>query len=78
MHVTNRPRMLNVIHDIFGTHAKIREIDDKTLEVRVQAAIGGMRLLATEYCADLKILSPEKLRNSVIEDLKKALTAYSE
>ena len=78
MHVTNRPRMLNVIHDIFGTHTKIREIDDKTLEVRVQAAIGGMRLLATEYCANLKILSPEKLRNSVIEDLKKALTAYSE
>ena len=78
MLVTNHPRMLNVLMDIFGPVATIQIKDEKWLEVNVRASIGGMQLIATEYCADIRVLSPEPLVKRIKDDLIKSLSLYDE
>ncbi len=78
MKVTNSTYMYNVLYDVFGSATDIKIIDDKSLKVRIKASRGGTRLFATEYCADVKIISPADLREDVISDLKKSLGSYDE
>ena len=76
MQVTNSKNMLNVLTDIFGTAADIRVLDDNWLRVVVEASVGGMKLVATEYCDDIHILSPTSLAKDVKKSLIKALELY--
>ena len=91
MLVKRSPFMLNTLMDFFGSNARIRSATDKDMQqvsllysdmteewlhVAVKASRGGMALFATEYCAHVRILSPEDLIENVISDLKTGLAMY--
>ena len=76
IHVSNSPYMLNTLYDFFGTAATITELSDELLELKVTATFGGLHLFATEYCADVQVISPQDLADIVKEDLTKGLVKY--
>ena len=65
------------IHDAFGSKAFMVDIDDGFMEVHIVAAESNIRFFAhqfgPEYC---EVLSPEKLRRQVIDDLDRMRKVY--
>ena len=76
--VSNSRYMLNILADTFGSAADINILNEELLEVKIKASKGGLRLFATEYCANVQVISPEDLANKIKEDLTKGLMTYSD
>ena len=62
--------------DAFGSRAAMRALDDERMEVRVTAALEGMRFFALQFGNHCEVLSPRKLREQVMDDIKKMAERY--
>lgn len=77
--VKNTPFMLNALYDFFGNDARITPIqgNDKWLSVKIKnAAKGGIKLFATEYCSGVVLLKPDDLAQKVKSELTEGLSRY--
>lgn len=89
---TGRNYIMNTIMDIFGKNAKVTKApmelvkkylpesqtqDEDWLKVTVEAAVGGVELVAAQYCGDCVIISPERLRERVKQKLTQGLKNYN-
>ena len=83
---------MNTIVDIFGKNAKVTKApmellkkylpesqtqNEDWLKVTVEAAVGGVELVAAQYCGDCIIISPEQLRERVKQKLTQGLKNYN-
>ena len=64
------------IEKIFTDPSLADRSDGEWILARVQASLRGMALFATQYSADLRILSPAELVDEVRNRLKKAIELY--
>ena len=62
--------------DAFGSRAAMRTLDDDRMEVRVTAALEGMRFFALQFGNHCEVLSPRALREQVMDDIKKMAERY--
>ncbi len=62
--------------DAFGSRAAMRALDDDRMEVRVTAALEGMRFFALQFGNHCEVVSPRALREQVMEDIKKMAERY--
>lgn len=62
--------------DAFGSRAVMRALDDNRMEVRVTAALEGMRFFALQFGNHCEVVSPRKLREQVMEDVRKMTKRY--
>ncbi|WP_158612250.1 helix-turn-helix transcriptional regulator [Fretibacterium sp. OH1220_COT-178] len=62
--------------DAFGSRAAMRVLDDDRMEVRVTAALEGMRFFALQFGNHCEVVSPRKLREQVVDDIKKMAERY--
>lgn len=77
--VMRMPRWLaGAVLDAFGKAAEMRPLDDTMMEVRVRAAVEGMRFFALQYGVHCEVMEPKKLRNQVKDDLKTMMERYGD
>ena len=69
-------RFAGVVVDTFGYDVKIRDLDDDYMEVRLKAAIEGVRFFALQYSPNCEVLEPEKLRELVKADIIEMARKY--
>ena len=62
--------------DWFGKNIKFAEYSDDEVMVTVHANLMAMRCFATQYARHITIVSPQKLLDDVIEDLRIAVKRY--
>ncbi len=62
--------------DAFGSQAVMSPLDDERMEVRVTAALEGMRFFALQFGNHCEVLSPQKLRERVVEDIRGMAKRY--
>ncbi len=89
---TGRNYIMNTIVDVFGKNVKVSNANEKLLEkylpdgrkqdenwlkVTVEVAVGGMELLAAQYCDDCIVISPEQSRERVKQKLAQGLKNYN-
>lgn len=65
-----------VVIDAFGYDVIIRNLDDDYMEVRLKAAIEGVRFFALQYGPNCEVMEPEKLRELVKADIIKMAQKY--
>lgn len=65
-----------VVVDTFGYDVKISDLDDDYMEVRLKAAIEGVRFFALQYGPNCEVLEPEKLRELVRADITDMARKY--
>ena len=64
------------IIDWFGKDVTFFDETDEEVSVRVTVNENAMRLWALQYALHVKVLTPQKLRDNIKEDLKKAVENY--
>lgn len=62
--------------DAFGNRASMTPIDDDLMKVRVTAALEGMRFFALQFGNHCEVVSPRKLREQVMEDVRRMAKRY--
>ena len=68
--------MISDVIDMFGTGVRFSDKDETGVSVSVTANERAVEQFALNFAPDVMILRPEKLRNKVAEQLKKAAEAY--
>lgn len=68
--------MLSDIVDMFGKDIKVAKKEDGYVEVTVQATDQAIVQFAKNYVPDVIVLEPNRIREQVIEELKKGLVGY--
>lgn len=64
--------------DWFGPNIYIEDIGNNEIIVKLKSSLEGMRFWALQYGPNVEVLSPEKLRNMIREDLKNMWEKYCE
>jgi len=64
------------VYDNYGSQVQMKELDDKTMEVRFKDSLEGARIFAQQYGSDCEVIKPDALRKMVKEELEKALQKY--
>lgn len=64
------------IMDTFGEKAVMKKLDDHYMEVRIVAALEGMKFFALQFGVHCEVLEPNELRDEVKKDLNKILEMY--
>ena len=72
--ITNRRTLVTL--DMFGTGVRFSDKDETGVSVSVTANERAVEQFALNFAPDVMILRPERLRNKVAEQLKKAAEAY--
>lgn len=72
-----RNYMMDTISDWFGTDFVVRQVDENNFTATIIASEKAMRYWVLQYNYKVEVISPESLRNSVIESLKKTLDIYN-
>lgn len=65
------------IIDWFGKDVTFFDETDEEVSVRVTVNENAMRLWALQYALHVKVLTPQKLRDNIKEDLRKAMEKYN-
>ena len=68
--------MLGEVFDYFGTSTDIAEQADGKYKVSVYTSPMAMEIWALKYLTSVEILSPQSLRDKIIEDIKGATAKY--
>lgn len=71
-----RNYMMDTISDWFGTDFTIKRVDDEHFTATITASEKAMRYWVLQFNYKVEVISPESLRNSVVESLKKTLEIY--
>lgn len=70
--------MVNVLIDFFGSLPQYGAPEENdTVEVTMQVAPGGVKLLALQYADSVEVLEPAQLREDIEKTLASALEKYS-
>lgn len=69
-------RLVGVVIDAFGYDVRISDQDGDYMEVRLKAAIEGVRFFALQYGPDCEVLEPNELREMVRADIKEMARKY--
>ena len=74
------PVILNNLVDDFGWNIQTRDIKDPDhpdwVHVTAKASLMGAAVFCTHHCRHCKVISPQKLREKVVENLKAGLALY--
>ena len=70
--------MLSDIVDMFGKDIKVAKKEDGYFEVTVHATDQAIVQFAKNYAPDVIVLEPKRIREQVIEELKKGLVGYEQ
>lgn len=73
-----RNYMMDTISDWFGTDFTVKQVDDKNFTATINASEKAMRYWVLQYNYKVEVISPQSLRDIVIESLKKTLEIYGE
>ena len=69
--------IIDQIIDWFGKDIRIIKEDENTLKVSVKVSLNAMEHWAMQYATHVKVLSPQRLRDNIKEDLQKAVENYN-
>ena len=69
-------RLVGVVIDAFGYDVRISDQDGDYMEVRLKAAIEGVRFFALQYGPDCEVLEPNELRELVKSDILEMARKY--
>jgi len=78
VHITFRCKqyMMNDVADSFGTDLRIEELSDDMMKVHVYASESSMLHWAIQFADAVEVLSPQSLREQIVETLRNALKKY--
>ena len=80
IHLSCDPVILNNLVDDFGWSIQTRDIKDPGhpdwVHVTAKASLMGAAVFCTHHCRHCKVISPQKLREKVVENLKAGLALY--
>lgn len=62
-------RFAGDVLDTFGYDVMLRDLDEDYMEVRLKAAIEGVRFFALQYGPNCEVLEPNELRKMVKADV---------
>ena len=68
--------MISDVIDMFGKNVKFSKQDDKCVEVMVYANEEAILQFAQSYAPDVVIMEPKKLKEIIVERLRKGLDGY--
>lgn len=68
--------IIDQIIDWFGKDIRIVKEGEKTLKVSVKVSLLAMEHWAMQYATHVEVLTPQRLRDSIKEDLKRAVERY--
>lgn len=71
-----RNYLMDTISDWFGTDFAIKRVDDEHFVATIKASEKAMLYWVLQYNYKIEVLSPQSLRDKVIESLKKTLEKY--
>jgi predicted DNA-binding transcriptional regulator YafY len=69
-------RFVGDVIDTFGYEVNIKDLDDDFMEVRLKAAIEGVRFFALQYGPNCEVLEPKELREMVRADIIEMIKKY--
>ena len=70
--------LMNDIIDWFGMDIRLSDITDKEVTVHVKVNAEAMKLWALQYAIHVQILSPQSMRDEVMQSLEESLQNYAE
>ena len=70
--------LMNDIIDWFGMDIRLTDITDKEVTVHVKVNAEAMKLWALQYAIHVQILSPQSMRDEVMQSLEESLQNYAE
>lgn len=68
--------MMNDVADSFGTDLRIEKLSDEMMKVHVYASESSMLHWAIQFADAVEVLSPQGLREQIVETLRNALKKY--
>lgn len=68
--------MMNDIVDSFGTDLRIEKLPDDMIKVHVQVSESAMLHWGIQFADAIEVLSPQSLREQIVETLRNALKKY--
>ena len=68
--------MMNDVADSFGTDLRIEKLPDEMMKVHVYASESSMLHWAIQFADAVEVLSPQGLREKIVETLRNALKKY--
>lgn len=71
-----RNYLMDTLSDWFGTDFAVRRIDDEHFAATIKASEKAMLYWVLQYNYKVEVLSPESLRQKVVESLQKTLSKY--
>jgi len=69
-------RLAGAVVDTFGPAAHMRPLDEEYMQVRVTAVPEGMRFFALQYGPNCEVLSPQRLRDIIKNDINEMCKKY--
>jgi predicted DNA-binding transcriptional regulator YafY len=69
-------RFVGDVIDTFGYDVTIKDLDDDFMEVRLKAAIEGVRFFALQYGPNCEVMEPKELREMVKADIMEMAKRY--
>lgn len=80
IHLSCAPSIINNLLDDFGWSIQIRDIPDLKhpdwVHVVTNASLAGAAIFCTHHCTACRVISPEVLREKVVENLKVGMGLY--
>ena len=70
--------MMNDVADSFGTDLRIEVLCDDMMKVHVYASESSMLHWAIQFADAVEVLSPQSLREQIVETLRNALERYEQ
>jgi predicted DNA-binding transcriptional regulator YafY len=70
--------MMNDVADSFGTDLRIEKLPDEMMKVHVYASESSMLHWAIQFADAVEVLSPQSLREQIVETLRNALERYEQ
>lgn len=71
-----RNYLMDTLSDWFGTDFSVRRLDDEHFSATIKASEKAMLYWVLQYNYKVEVLSPESLRQKVVESLQKTLSKY--
>lgn len=72
-----KPQLLNLVIDELGEDVDIYKLDEDTYQVNFKAKLGiGLTKWVLQLGVDAKVISPDKLRQDVKENIEKMMSLY--
>ena len=67
---------MNDVVDSFGTDLRIEKLPDDMIKVHVQVSESAMLHWGIQFADAVEVLSPQSLREQIVETLRNALKKY--